>query len=125
MLHTTFFTVVLGAVAAAMGSADQVMPPQPPSNEGRHSVRVGDAGASGSAVVQSGSDAVVAPVKRVAPRTPVFSHGAPASGGKSDKAVVPARPNCDPGYKVDGSGKGCTKIARTEPHKAGNKKKSR
>lgn len=83
--------------------------------------RMAEAGAAG--------DAIVAPVKRVAPRTPVFTHGAAggtgASGGKKNKPIVPARPNCDPGFKVDDSGTRCVKVAGGEPSKSGKKKKNR
>lgn len=59
---------------------------------------------------------VVAPVKRVAPKTPVLNGPAAkaAEKGKSGPAankkaavIVPSRPNCDAGFKVDDSGKNC------------------
>lgn len=62
---------------------------------------------------------IVGPVKRVAPKTPVLETSTkPAAGGKfsgkSDKktaVVVPSRPNCDSGFKVDDSGKSCVRAS--------------
>jgi len=76
---------------------------------------------------QPNTEPMVAPVKRVAPKTPVFTHGA-ASGsvGKSSAGpVVPSRPDCDSGFKVDESGKRCIKVARRDAGKTEKKTKNR
>lgn len=66
---------------------------------------------------------IVAPVKRSQPKTPELEEatkpkpeaksGKPSSKEskpkKTSRPVVPARPNCDPGFKVDAAGKSCVK----------------
>jgi len=72
---------------------------------------------------------IVGPVKRVAPKTPVLETSAkPAAGGKvsgkSDKktaVVVPSRPNCDSGFKVDESGKSCVRAPASASKSKANK----
>ena len=126
MAHVLLVTVLAGAVvAAAHARAHSTM--STAAYEGQHrGERVADAGAA----AETQAEAIVPPVKRVAPRTPSFTHGAAggtsASGGKKkSEPVVPARPNCDPGFKVDDKGTGCIKTAGGEPSKSGKKKKNR
>jgi hypothetical protein len=93
-------------------------------------VLLADAGSTstGGTASNAGAEPMVAPVKRVAPKTPVFTHG--VAGGttgkeKSAQPIVPERPNCDPGFKVDGTGKGCMKVAGGDTPKSEKKKKPR
>lgn len=72
-------------------------------------------------------EAMVAPVKRVAPKTPVLSE--PASSKKKTAVIVPSRPNCDPGFKVDDAGKACVRSTsgpvKSKTEKVSAKKKNR
>lgn len=63
---------------------------------------------------------VVAPVKRVAPKAPVLNEPSAkaaekgkstAAANKKSAVIVPSRPNCDAGFKVDDSGKNCVRSA--------------
>ena len=132
MPHHPFFIAVLASAVFAASQAPAQTEQGTAGSPARRGERVAQAGAT----AQTGGDAIVAPVKRVAPRTPVFTHGAAggsgASGGKKQRMpVVPARPNCDPGFKVDQAGTACvpssTGAAQAErnPEKASTKKRQR
>ncbi len=118
-----FFAAILAstAVAASPLRAQTAQGTAAPAGE-----RVAEAGTT----AQTAGEAIVAPVKRVAPRTPVFTYGAAGSAGgsgskKQNQRIVPARPDCDPGFKVDDSGTRCVKVAGGETLKSDKKKKNR
>lgn len=126
MAHVLLLTVLAGAVVAAAHARAHSATDTAAHDSQHRGERVAEAGTAAETQVE----AIVPPVKRVAPRTPSFTHGAAggtsASGGKKkSEPVVPARPNCDPGFKVDDKGTGCIKTAGGEPSKSGKKKKNR
>lgn len=118
---------VLGAGQARTGGTASAAGPGTFREE-----RVAEAGAAAHTAV----DAIVPPVKRVAPRTPVFTHGsaggtAASGSNKKTEPIAPARPNCDPGYKVDAKGTSCVPSspvaaqAKPNPEKGSTRKKKR
>jgi hypothetical protein len=123
MPHLVFFAAVLAGTVLA---ASPICAQAPQGTAERPGERVADAGATG----QTAGEAIVPPVKRVAPRTPVFTYGAAGGAGgsghkKQNQPIVPSRPDCDPGFKVDDSGKRCVKVAGGDTLKSDKKKKNR
>lgn len=67
-----------------------------------------------------GGGAIVAPVKRVRPKTPVLDEGA-AHGHKTRKVqLVPEKLSCEPGFKPDPAGRAC--VAQPSTNAGGNKR---
>lgn len=123
MRRPVFWSAVLAA--AALSAATVRAEPA----DGKLAEAATDAAKANEADNGQAGEPMVAPVKRVAPKTPVLSDPLPAKPAHKTAVIVPSRPNCDAGFKVDETGKSCVPVSsggqksKSKAAKASAKKK--